>query len=319
MLPQFDVRCRSVEHPAMWRLAFLFAIVACGPIDQSSVQTVAAIELRMDGPAEEAALLAILKQHAHAASGLHVDDASAKGRAVETEIGILPPEDRLTVSFAVWRGENDEEPEVLADDRYHPGRIWVTFMRGSNAARSTHFRDPLVAALRARWPDARTLPILPSGAVPLAEDLVATDGRYLVRRSAAARYELPTGSPLFSQGAELTEAGLDRFEAQFATPAGARPLREYRRVYAGPAVHTEDDLPFTTLSTPMPDWPEPRTKPVGVGVFVVPGAWDDPRPAGRSITPVEDLPSRFHGGCDVINVVFDPDTGRALGGWCNVP
>lgn len=302
----------------MWRLICLLLLVACSPLDQSSVRTVAAIEVPITGARDEADLIALLRRHADADPNLHLDDGSAKWRAFKAETGSLPEEDRLTVNLAIWRGENDDEPEVLADDRYHPRRVWITFMRGSDTARSTRFRQPLLADLKARWPASRSLPILPHGGLPHSKDLIPTDGRYLIRQSAASRYDLPASSPLVSRTPELSETAIDRFEAQLTMPSGAHPLNAYRRVYAGPITRTDEDLPFTTIATPIAGWPPGESRSVGVGVLVIPGEFTMPDPTGRFVEPVTELPSVVHGGCDVVNVVFDPDSGRTLGAWCNV-
>lgn len=302
----------------MWRLICLFLLVACSPLDQSSVRTVAAIEVPITGATDEADLIALLRRHADADPNLHLDDGSAKWRAFEAQTDSLRPEDRLTVSLAIWRGENDDEPEVLADDRYHPRRVWITFMGGSDAARSSRFREPLLAELKTRWPESRSLPVLPHGGLPHAKDLIPADGRYLIRQSAASQYDLAASSPLLSRTPELSEMTIDRFEAQLTMPSGARPLNAYRRVYAGPISRADEDLPFTSIATPIPGWPPGEVRSVGVGVFFIPGEFTTPDPTGRFIEPVSGMPSVFHGGCGVVNVVFDPASGRTLGVWCNV-
>ena len=68
-------------------------------------------------------------------------------------------------------------------------------MAGS-PARSTRIREALLTDIRRRWPEARALPILPTGALPLADDLVMTGNGYRIARAAAGRYRLPPSSPL---------------------------------------------------------------------------------------------------------------------------
>jgi hypothetical protein len=86
----------------------------------------------------------------------------------------------------------------LADDRFHPGRVWVTFPRGSQPDRSGQFREPLIAEIVQRWPDAKAIPVLPWGGVPHARDLVLTANGYRIARSAAADYELSPSLPIFT-------------------------------------------------------------------------------------------------------------------------
>ena len=155
----------------------------------------AAIEVPLRSDADRTDLLAMFRRSA-AASGLHVDDGSTEWREFEREANMLAPQDRLTFNVGVWRGADDNELEIVADDRFHPGRVWVTFLRGSVPDRSTRIREPLIAEIRAHWPDARAIPVTPEGGLPLVEDLVLTDRGYRIQRSAASRYGLPAASPL---------------------------------------------------------------------------------------------------------------------------
>ena len=115
---------------------------------------------------------------------------------------------------------------------------------------------------------------------------------------------------------ELTRADIARFEQQLVLPAGAAPLPAYGRHYAPPRLYSEEDLPFTTLVDSMPGWPEPRTAPVAVGVFVMRDmeGWTG---AGVHLVEEEDLPYAFDGGCRVVNVIFDPESMRTMAVWCN--
>jgi hypothetical protein len=183
-------RCRWILRAALFAL-----LVACAPVDQESVRTVAAVEIQLRTEADRSDLVSMLRRHA-GASGLHVDDVSERWQAFEREANMIAPEDRGTFYVGVWRGEDDDEAEVLADDQFHPGRAWVTFPRGQQPDRSTRVREPLLAEIRQRWPGARALPILPTGGLPLVDDLVATESGYRIVRSAAQRYRLPLSSPL---------------------------------------------------------------------------------------------------------------------------
>lgn len=114
-----------------------------------------------------------------------------------------------------------------------------------------------------------------------------------------------------------TPADIRRFEADIAMPAGAGPPGEYARYYAPPRVYTIDDLPFTTIAEPAPGWAEPRTSPVVAAVFVRPGVWSQ-APPGIHVVDAGRLPFAVHGGCDAVNLLFDPASGRTLAAWCNI-
>ena len=163
----------------MWRIVFLLLVAACSPVDQESLRTVAAIEVPLRSGADRADLLAMLRRSA-AAAGLHVDDDSAQWREFDREANMMAPRDRLTFDVGVWRGANDDEPEIIADDRFHPGSVWISFLRGSLPDRSIRFRELLIAEMRAHWPDARAIPVTPDGGLPLVEDLVLTDRGYRI-------------------------------------------------------------------------------------------------------------------------------------------
>lgn len=78
----------------------------------------------------------------------------------------------------------------------HKGRVWLTFPRGQGPRRSLRLRQRFIAANRSRFPASRAIPILPSGALPLAAELRDVQGGYKITRSAAQRYGLPRASQL---------------------------------------------------------------------------------------------------------------------------
>lgn len=181
----------------MWRIVAFVLLAGCSAADQESVRTVAAIELPLHEQADRVALVELLQRHAER-SGFHVDDVSEKWRKFEQQANQIPSQDRVTFNVGVWRGADDDENEAVADDRSHPGRVWVTFPRGSKPDRSRRFREPLLAEMRQRWPEAKPLPILPWGGLPHARDLVLVDGDYRIARSAAVDYKLAPSLPIFA-------------------------------------------------------------------------------------------------------------------------
>lgn len=181
----------------MWRLILIFALAGCAPADQEGVRTVAAIEVVLKKPQDRIDLVVILRRHA-AQAGLHVDDGSLEWRDFERRAKQIPPDDQVTFNAGVWRGEDDDEPVAFADDRFHRGRVWVTFMRGAKANRFKAYRDATISAIRNRWPEAKFLPILPWGGLPHARDLVLTSDGYRISRSSASAYELSPTLPIFA-------------------------------------------------------------------------------------------------------------------------
>jgi len=174
-------------------LAFGFLLQACGVVEQpASLPFVAAVEIDMRSPADRADLLAMLRRHA-AAGGLHVDDVS---EAAVRGDATLPPSLRKTIYVGVWRGTEDDDLEVSVDDMGHLGRPWVAFSRGARPDLATPLREALLRDIGRRWPGARRVPVLPSGGLPLPDDLRPAPGGYRIARSAARNYGLQARSPL---------------------------------------------------------------------------------------------------------------------------
>lgn len=99
-----------------------------------------------------------------------------------------------------------------------------------------------------------------------------------------------------------------------SAPDRARPLGLYVRYYALVTLRSEEDLPFSTFDDPPPAGFAGR-RIVGVlsSLEIV------ERPAGVLISQTGQLPQIFHGGCSVVNVIYDPEAGRLVSAWCNVP
>lgn len=101
-----------------------------------------------------------------------------------------------------------------------------------------------------------------------------------------------------------------------ALPDRAMPPDRYVRHYALVTLRSEEGLPFTTFE----DAPEGDSKFVGpriVGVLAAPTVVQ--RPPGIVIDETGRLPQFVHGGCSVVNVVYDPEAGQLVSAWCNVP
>lgn len=105
---------------------------------------------------------------------------------------------------------------------------------------------------------------------------------------------------------------------QIGLPALAAPLDRYVRRYALVTLASEEDLPFTTIVSP-PSIPAYEAAFRGrriIGVLTLPSP-DIPRAATVERVRLHELPQIFHGGCMVVNVVYDPAADRVVAAWCN--
>ena len=181
----------------MWKLILVLMVTACAPVDQESVRTVAAMEIPLAGDADRAELIAMLERDARA-KGLHIDASTAKRVSFDDRTNTWVEDEATPFELAVWRGTHDDEVEAYVSDAFKSGHAWVVFLRGTQPHRSALFREPLIGEMKSHWPAAQMLPILPTGGIPNARDLVLTDQGYRIIRSAAPNYELPQTSILLT-------------------------------------------------------------------------------------------------------------------------
>jgi hypothetical protein len=169
----------------MFRMVLGLSILcsACGAVEQPEwAETVAAYEVPLPTDADKGRFLELLKREAEA-QGYHVDASTPH------ELEVLSEVSPMTFSAAVWRGKDDAESIASAMDfKDHLGRVWIAFSRGQNVRRSAQFREALVPEIKSAWPETVSLPIMPSGAIPLTEDLIRTSSGYVVNPAAAAKY-----------------------------------------------------------------------------------------------------------------------------------
>jgi hypothetical protein len=175
-------------------LAITFS--GCSPARQPEGPA-AAVEISLRTTADDADLVAMLRQQAPL-QGFHVDDVSAKWRDFEQHVKDFPPAIQKTIYVGVWRGKDDDDLIVSVDDGGHPRKAWITFYRGPEPKFAEQFWDTLTGEIRRRWPDVHSIPILPSGGLPLSNDLILTPQGYKIVRSAAERYKLPVSSALLA-------------------------------------------------------------------------------------------------------------------------
>jgi len=171
----------------------LLACSACGVAPQpNSAHTVAAFEVPVFAKSDRDALVALLRQYAEP-EGFHVDASTDEENKQLSEVS------PITINATVWRGKNDDEPIAsVIDGADHIGLGWLTFAKGEDPERSVRFRDSVMKQIKVRWPKTAALPIMPTGALPLHDDLVLTKDGYRVKRAAAFKYELPASSHLIA-------------------------------------------------------------------------------------------------------------------------
>jgi len=168
-------------------LAICVVITGCGAAQPESARTVAAFEVPLQSEADRNQFLAVLRAAAEA-EGMHVDAASSQELEKEAKIR---PEFEMTMHAAVWRGSNDTEAVASAMDQHdHLGQVWITFFRGEDPTLASRFRERAMREIMLRWPSTLSLPIMPTGAIPLHRDLVRTPNGYIVNPSEAHKYDL---------------------------------------------------------------------------------------------------------------------------------
>jgi hypothetical protein len=95
----------------------------------------------------------------------------------------------MTLKAAVWRGSNDDEAVASAMDQHdHLGQVWITFFRGKDPALNSGFQESAMHEIMLRWPGTLSLPIMPTGAIPLHGDLIRTPKGYVVNPAEAHKY-----------------------------------------------------------------------------------------------------------------------------------
>jgi len=168
--------------------AIIFLCSACVAPQRESARTVAAFEVPLPTLGERAEFLSLLRQAAES-EGLHVDASTVEELEQRSEVS------PVTIHAAVWRGANDEEPLAsVMDMPGNLGRAWITFSKGEDSGLAKRFRERAMTQILARWPRTRSLPILPTGAIPLPEALRQTPEGYRVEPNAASGYGLAPAS-----------------------------------------------------------------------------------------------------------------------------
>ena len=202
-------RNRAAANPTVWtrfhRLPFFFGVatfvvaviagiwLVSNNLRRSeagqpeSMKTVAAFEVPLPSEADRDQFLSVLRAAADA-EGMHVD-ATSKG---DLEQGAkVSPNFQMTMNAAIWRGSNDDEAVASAMDQFdHLGQVWLMFSRGEDPVMAARFRERTMHEIMLHWPSTLSLPIMPTGAIPLRRDLIRTPTGYIVKPSEANKYDL---------------------------------------------------------------------------------------------------------------------------------
>ena len=167
----------------------------CGVAHQpESSKTVAAYEIPLRSQVERERFLSVLR-HIAKSEGMHVDAVTQQELEREAKVS---PTFKMTLNAAVWRGASDEEPIASAMDQFdHLGDVWIFFYRGEDPMLNSRFREATMNEVMHNWPETLSLPITPSGGIPLHRDLIRTPTGYVVSATAADRYEPHDGKRSF--------------------------------------------------------------------------------------------------------------------------
>jgi hypothetical protein len=166
----------------------LIGISACGAAPQpESAKTVAAFEVPLPSQADRDQFLAVLR-NAAANEGMHVDAVSTEDLKQQAKVSAAF---EMTMNATVWKDANDDEPIASAMDQPgHLGQVWIFFSKGEDVMLNSRLREAVMREIMRNWPETLSLPIMPTGAIPLHRDLIRTPEGYVVNPAEAHRYEL---------------------------------------------------------------------------------------------------------------------------------
>jgi hypothetical protein len=151
------------------------------------MRTVAAFEIPLSSEADRDLFLSVLRGAAEV-EGMHVDATSKEELEREARAS---PNFQMTMHAAVWRGSNDDEAVASAMDQFDQlGQVWLMFSKGEDPAMAGRFRERAMHDIMVHWPSTLSLPIMPTGAIPLHRDLIRTPTGYVVKPSEAHKYDL---------------------------------------------------------------------------------------------------------------------------------
>lgn len=166
----------------LYATSLFLLCVACGVAPQpESNRTVAAFEVPLPTVTDKTAFIDLMSRQAKA-YGFHVDAASPDELRQQSDVS------PITLNATVWRGNDEEVVASAMDFQDHIGRVWISFAKGKDRRKFEAFKNALMPQIVRRWPGTASLPIMPSGAIPLTEDLVRTASGYQVKPAIASKY-----------------------------------------------------------------------------------------------------------------------------------
>jgi hypothetical protein len=185
---KYSCRDISVACVGLLTVANCLGITGCGVAAQpESARTVAAFEVPLPSETDRNQFLAVLRTAAET-EGMHLDAASSEELKREAAVS---PAFKMTMNATVWRGANDAEAIASAMDQPdHLGQVWISFFTGKDPALNSRLREGAMREIMQRWPDTLSLPIMPTGAIPLHRDLTRTPSGYVVNPSEAHKYDV---------------------------------------------------------------------------------------------------------------------------------
>jgi hypothetical protein len=105
---------------------------------------------------------------------------------------------RQEVNVRCWRGA-DLDQSCASDVHDHLGLVWIAFLRGEDPEAAIRFRERVMHRVRLRWPETRSLPVMPTGSIPNRDQLVKSSSGYKLDPAHVARYDIGGSSPLVFQ------------------------------------------------------------------------------------------------------------------------
>lgn len=195
--PKLRVHLKSQPYGcALPVIFFLIILIGVGgalmPVEQpESIKTVAAYSVSLASGKDRRDFLQVLRAAAND-HGMHVDAGSREELEAMAK-GV--PQARMTIHAAIWKDANDKESVAVIMDLGHLHDAWITFSKGTDPQFNIRFRDRVMPEIMRRWPDTLSLPILPTGGLPLHGDLVRTPNGYIINPAAASKYASEVPKP----------------------------------------------------------------------------------------------------------------------------
>jgi hypothetical protein len=75
------------------------------------------------------------------------------------------------------------------DQHDNLGEVWIMFLKSEDPKLADKFRMRAMRVIMSRWPGTLSLPIMPTGSIPLHRDLVRTPKGYILDPAAARKYD----------------------------------------------------------------------------------------------------------------------------------